>query len=194
MTGCFIRSWLENQQQVCTTSDAQKRLAPRCSARQPWKEANSHTAVHVWRRFMGTFGSTFSAYINRVRGYHSSCLVPDKGIYFTNWPQDEARSAVANKETVLTSTAHQASSNAVDLLVACYSSVAVRVWSCICYSCWLQPHVCSPGAFVNMGADFTDRLHSRIRWSTMPGGRPRRGGPSLGCPCMTRTCVTGSSH
>jgi hypothetical protein len=45
---------------------------------------------------MGTFGSTFSAYINRIRGYHSSCLVPDKGIYFTNWPQDEARTPLGS--------------------------------------------------------------------------------------------------
>ena len=43
------------------------------------------------RRFLGTFGSTFSANINRIRGYHSPCLVPDKGIYFVNWPLDPAR-------------------------------------------------------------------------------------------------------
>ena len=43
------------------------------------------------RRFVSTFGSTFSANVNRIRGYHSSCLVPDKGIYFVNWPTNEAR-------------------------------------------------------------------------------------------------------
>ena len=42
-------------------------------------------------RFVSTFGSTFSANVNRIRGYHSSCLVPDKGIYFVNWPTNEAR-------------------------------------------------------------------------------------------------------
>ncbi len=38
------------------------------------------------RRFLGTFGSTFSSYISRVRSYHSVALVPDKGVYFTNYP------------------------------------------------------------------------------------------------------------
>ena len=42
------------------------------------------------RRFMGTFGSTFSNYISRMRGYHSRALVADKGVYFTNFPEDDA--------------------------------------------------------------------------------------------------------
>ena len=42
------------------------------------------------RRFLGTFGSTFSNYISRIRGYHSRSLVDDKGVYFTNFPEDDA--------------------------------------------------------------------------------------------------------
>ena len=45
----------------------------------------------AWRRFLGTFGSTFSSYISRVRAYHSAALVPDKGVYFTNYPETQAR-------------------------------------------------------------------------------------------------------
>ncbi len=43
------------------------------------------------RRFLGTFGSTFSSYISRVRSYHSAALVPDKGVYFTNYPDTPVR-------------------------------------------------------------------------------------------------------
>ena len=43
------------------------------------------------RRFLGTFGSTFSAYISRLRAYHSTALVPDKGVYFTNYPETPVR-------------------------------------------------------------------------------------------------------
>ena len=42
-------------------------------------------------RFMGTFGSTFSAHISRLRAYHSSALVPDKGVYFMNYPRVQVR-------------------------------------------------------------------------------------------------------
>ena len=44
-----------------------------------------------YRRFLGTFGSTFSAYISRMRAYHSAALVPDKGVYFTNYPDTLVR-------------------------------------------------------------------------------------------------------
>jgi len=32
----------------------------------------------VATRFVGTFGSTFSGYIHRLRGHHQRALVPDK--------------------------------------------------------------------------------------------------------------------
>jgi len=32
----------------------------------------------VATRFVGTYGSTFTAYIHRMRGHHSAELVPDK--------------------------------------------------------------------------------------------------------------------
>ena len=52
------------------------------------------------RRFMGSFGSTFSAYIYRLRAYHSLALVPDKGVYFVNYPDTKVPSATPQTLTV----------------------------------------------------------------------------------------------
>mmetsp|Transcript_16668 Transcript_16668/g.49845 ORF Transcript_16668/g.49845 Transcript_16668/m.49845 type:complete len:554 (-) Transcript_16668:1366-3027(-) len=41
-------------------------------------------------RFVGTYGSTFSGFVHRMRGHHHPGLVPDKGVYFTNFPTDPA--------------------------------------------------------------------------------------------------------
>ena len=43
----------------------------------------------VGARFAGTFASTFSGYIHRIRGYHDRALVPDKGVYYINYPYEE---------------------------------------------------------------------------------------------------------
>ena len=43
---------------------------------------------------MGSFGSTFSAYIYRLRAYHSMALVPDKGVYFINYPYTQVLPAM----------------------------------------------------------------------------------------------------
>lgn len=42
----------------------------------------------VASRFVGTFGSTFTALVHRLRGHHQSDLVPDKDMYFINRPDD----------------------------------------------------------------------------------------------------------
>ena len=44
----------------------------------------------VGMRFAGTFGSTFTAYIHRIRGHHAKAFIPDKGVYFLNYPTDES--------------------------------------------------------------------------------------------------------
>lgn len=43
----------------------------------------------VAARFAGTFASTFTGYIHRIRGYHDPLLVLDKGVYYLNFPFDE---------------------------------------------------------------------------------------------------------
>ena len=44
----------------------------------------------VGERFAGTFGSTFTGYIHRLRGYHAPAFIADKGVYFINYPLDDA--------------------------------------------------------------------------------------------------------
>ena len=43
----------------------------------------------VGTRFVGSFGSTFTAFIHRIRGHHMTALVPDKGVFFINSPAEE---------------------------------------------------------------------------------------------------------
>ena len=59
-----------------------------CSRSAPFCRRPTCPDTH---RFLGTFGSTFSSYISRVRSYHSAALVPDKGVYFTNYPDTPVR-------------------------------------------------------------------------------------------------------
>ena len=64
-----------------------------------WLHHDWSSLIHVGpdsRRFLGTFGSTFSSYISRVRSYHSAALVPDKGVYFTNYPDTPVRHSTLN--------------------------------------------------------------------------------------------------
>mmetsp|Transcript_20291 Transcript_20291/g.61131 ORF Transcript_20291/g.61131 Transcript_20291/m.61131 type:complete len:543 (+) Transcript_20291:2432-4060(+) len=52
----------------------------------------------VATRFVGTYGSTFTANIHRMRGHHHPDLVPDKDTFYINSPRDkeEYKAVVAN--------------------------------------------------------------------------------------------------
>lgn len=54
----------------------------------------------VATRFVGTFGSTFSGFVHRLRGHQHPGLVPDKGVYYTNFPfqPEEYADLIANNE------------------------------------------------------------------------------------------------
>ena len=40
-------------------------------------------------RFIGAFGSTFTGYIHRLRGYRDRSLKLDLGMFFTNYPEND---------------------------------------------------------------------------------------------------------
>lgn len=40
------------------------------------------------QKFIGSFGSTFTGYIHRLRGYRDLSLKIDSGMFYTNYPED----------------------------------------------------------------------------------------------------------
>ena len=50
------------------------------------------------QRYMGGFGSTFSGYIHRLRGYRDPALGLDLGMFFTNYPEGEEAWQAAMQE------------------------------------------------------------------------------------------------
>ena len=152
-----------------------------CSILQPhWLE--------VVCRFVSTFGSTFSANVNRIRGYHSSCLVPDKGIYFVNWPTNEVRSPPIQLAMHITMRPHSA---------PMWLENAIATMACSCSrQCWFQNTPRGPPAgdnahaasllscFITWGrrrlqADFKDSIANNRRWTAMTWW-PQHGMPVYG--------------